>query len=88
MGNQGSGDGEFNNPEGIDIDSKGDVYVADTGNTRVQKFSGDGEYITKWGTRGEDDGQFSDHAHGIAVDSSDNVYVTDRFNFNCTKVFK
>jgi hypothetical protein len=36
-GSKGSGDGEFLHPEGIDIDSARNVYVADTGNSRVEK---------------------------------------------------
>ena len=74
------GDGEFNLPEGIDVDSLGYVYVADTGNSRVQKFTCNGTFVTKWGTKGIGDGEFSSHAHGIAIDQSNNVYVTDRFN--------
>src|SRR4249920_2245150 len=33
-------------------------------------------YLTQWGTRGSDPGQFFDPA-GIAIDSSSNVYVSD-----------
>ena len=37
-GTQGSGDGQFYSPEGIAVDGTGNVYVADTGNNRVQVF--------------------------------------------------
>nr|MDP9333960.1 hypothetical protein [Actinomycetota bacterium] len=37
-GSAGSGDGEFNNPKGVAIDQDYNVYVADTGNHRIQKF--------------------------------------------------
>ena len=37
-GTQGSGDGEFNLPVGIAVESSGNVYVADQGNHRIQKF--------------------------------------------------
>ncbi len=35
----GTGEGQFDIPEGIDIDSSGNVYVADTHNSRIQKFA-------------------------------------------------
>jgi len=38
-GSSGSGDGEFKSPQAIAVDSKGCVYVMDTGNYRIQKFS-------------------------------------------------
>ncbi len=37
-----SENGTFSNPTGVCVDSEGFVYVADTGNDRVQKFSIDG----------------------------------------------
>ena len=38
-GTQGTGDGQFQNPYGIEVDSSGYVYVADSYNYRIQKFS-------------------------------------------------
>lgn len=38
-GSLGSGNGQFNSPRGMAVDSSGNVYVADTGNNRIQKFS-------------------------------------------------
>jgi hypothetical protein len=55
----------------------GNVYVAETGNNRVQKFTSDGQFITMWGSFGAGDGQFQ-HNHGLAVDSNGNVFVADR----------
>jgi hypothetical protein len=54
----------------------------------IKKFDSDGKFITSWGSEGYGDGQFL-HAHGIDIDSSDNVYVTDSGNVhekkdNCT----
>jgi len=37
-GSQGSGNGQFDRPEGVAVDSSGNVYVADTYNHRIQKF--------------------------------------------------
>ena len=36
--------GQFNTPHGIAIDAQGNVYVADTGNKRIQVFDGDGNF--------------------------------------------
>ena len=59
--------------------TSGNVYVIDAGNHRIQKFTSDGEFITKWGSEGSGEGQFS-NANGIAVDGEGNVYVTDGSN--------
>jgi tripartite motif-containing protein 71 len=75
----GTGDGQFINPVGLATDSSDNIYVADRGNNRIQKFDSDGNFITKWGTPGIGDGQFEEPT-GIAVDSLDNVYVVDRGN--------
>ncbi|MDO8873564.1 MAG: SBBP repeat-containing protein [Methanoregula sp.] len=42
----------------------------------MQKFSSTGTFLTKWGSRGIGDGQFS-NPRGVAVDSSGNVYVSE-----------
>ena len=39
FGSGGSGNGQFDSPTGIAVDSGGNIYVADTGNNRVQVFS-------------------------------------------------
>ena len=75
-GNAGDGDGEFDEPLGIAVDSYGNVYVTDSNNNRVQKFTSDGTFIKKWGNPGSGDGEFS-YSAGIAVDPEDNVYVGD-----------
>ena len=55
---------------------RGTIYVADACNQRVQKFTSNGTFVTTWGTYRQREGQF-DCPKGIAVDSADNVYVTD-----------
>ena len=74
-GAQGAGDGQFSFPTGVAVDTSGHVYVADTGNYRIQKFDSKGKFITKWGSQGTGDGQL-DGLQGVAVDPSGNVYVT------------
>ncbi len=80
----GSHDGEFHFPAAIAIDKHGYVYVADTNNDRVQKFTSNGEFVTKWGEHGDDPGQFN-VPRGIAVDAAGNVYVNDSFNHRIQK---
>jgi len=48
-GSFGSGDGQFNSPEGIAVDSSGNIYVADTGNKRVQIFDSAGVFQLMFG---------------------------------------
>jgi streptogramin lyase len=50
----------------------------------VKKFTSTGTLITAWGTKGTGPGQFL-HAHGIAVDSKGNVYVSDAEKCNIQK---
>lgn len=38
-GSNGSGDGQFSHPHGMAVDRFGNIYVADTGNNRIEKFS-------------------------------------------------
>ncbi len=70
----------FNTPAGVAVDSSGNVYVADKGNHRIQKFDNNGNFITKWGSNGwTGNGQFQ-YPEDVAVDSSLNVYVADTDN--------
>jgi uncharacterized protein YjiK/fibronectin type 3 domain-containing protein len=78
-GTTGSGNGQFNYPSGIAVDSTGEVFVTDEENHRVQKFSGRGEYLGQFGELGNLSGQFNRPA-GIAIDSSGNIYVADQKN--------
>ena len=58
-------------------DSRGIVYVTDCNNHRVQSFSADGQFMSSFGNKGSQPGQLY-HPHGICIDSTDTVYVTDR----------
>jgi hypothetical protein len=48
-GSAGTGDGQFNAPWGICVDSDDNIYVADTNNHRIQKFDSDGGFLGWWG---------------------------------------
>ncbi|HEY5195238.1 MAG TPA: 6-bladed beta-propeller [Solirubrobacteraceae bacterium] len=74
-GKYGSGNGEFEDPQGIDINqSTSDVYVADAGNNRIEELSSTGEFIRALGTSGS--GELDD-PEGVKIDSSGNVWVAD-----------
>ena len=78
-GSYGQGNGYFQGSEGIAVDAMGNVYVVDSGNSRIQKFSSTGSFIAKWGFSGSKDGQFSS-PKDVAVDNAGNVYVADSAN--------
>src|SRR5690349_16860233 len=61
-GSQGSNNGQFNFPYQIAVDSSGNVYAADSGNNRIQKFTSTGGFVTTWGSSGSGPGQFNDPA--------------------------
>ena len=65
-------------------DAAGNVYVADFGNHRIQKFSSAGTYLAQWGSYGSGDGQFST-PRGVATDAAGNVYVADQGNHRIQK---
>jgi hypothetical protein len=84
-GSPGGGDGQFRGPTGITTDQAGDVYVTDGHNHRVQRFTSDGRFITKWGNYGSNlDGYFVGPSD-VATDQAGDVYVTDTFNSRVQK---
>jgi hypothetical protein len=79
FGSDGIGNGQFRSPGGIAIDSVSNIYVVDSVNPRIQKFSQDGVYQSQFGSEGSDPGEFN-YPYDIAIDSADNIYVTDGVN--------
>jgi tripartite motif-containing protein 71 len=78
-GPAGTGPGQFNRPQALAVGPGGDVYVADTGNNRIQRLSPTGELVASWGGPGSGDGRFNS-PNGIALDGAGNVYVLDGEN--------
>ncbi|MFC1936228.1 flippase activity-associated protein Agl23 [Chloroflexota bacterium] len=73
--------GLFNQPWGIAVDQEGYVYVADTWNHRIQKFTAEGEFITTWGVLGQGEDAFALYGpRDVEVDGDGNVIITDTGN--------
>ena len=70
----------------IALDDKGNVYVTDDFNHRIQVFDPQGQFLRKWGERGSGDGHFRS-PEDLALDIEGNVYVADTLN-NRIQVFK
>jgi tripartite motif-containing protein 71 len=66
-------------PEGLAFDAHGHLYVAETGNNRVDEFTTAGRLMRTWGTRGKKPGQL-DAPEGVAVDGHGDLYVADYNN--------
>jgi tripartite motif-containing protein 71 len=66
----------------IAVDSSNNVYISS--NNRIFKFTSEGTFIKSWGSEGTSDGQFRQIV-GIGTDSSNNVYVTDKYNLRVEK---
>jgi len=76
FGGESSGPGKLSGPAGIATDPEGNVWVADTGHSRVQEFNSEGEFISQFGADGASDGLFTS-PRGIAVDAKGNIWVAD-----------
>ncbi len=83
---------KFNNPEGVAVDSKGNILVADRSNHRIRKISPDGVVSTLAGNgvAGRVDGPVATARFNspwkIAVDKNDNIIVADRSNHCIRKI--
>ena len=75
----GSAAGRLDGPTGLAIDSRGDVYVVDQGNDRVQEFSQTGTPLGRWGTKGKGTLQF-DAPSDVAISPNGDLYVSDGAN--------
>jgi tripartite motif-containing protein 71 len=84
-GSPGTGNGQFDNPVAIAVDSTNTVYVLDSVLSTVQKFTASGAYLSQFGSVGFGNGQF-DAPFGIAADSSNNIYVADAGNNRVVKL--
>lgn len=62
--------------ERLAVDGSGNLYVLGTWSYAVFTFSSDGRYLSRFGSRGDEEGQFTS-PHAIAVDNQSRVYISD-----------
>jgi sugar lactone lactonase YvrE len=93
IGAQGTEPGQFQSPRGVAQAPDGSIYVADTGNHRIQHFSPDGEVLQVWGSYSGSDASLAGTAApgtfnepwSISVGPDGSVYVADTWNSRIQK---
>ncbi|MDD2699530.1 MAG: ubiquitin-like protein, partial [Arcobacteraceae bacterium] len=82
----------FNNPYGVTVDGSGNVFVADTHNSKIRKITPEGVVTTLAGSGSsgftDDTGTAASFysPNGVAVDGSGNVFVADQDNHKIRKI--
>ena len=75
---RGTKDDEFDEPHGITLYDN-QVYVCDTGNSRIQVFDADLKFCQSIGSHGTEEGQFNEPCD-VTFDSDGNMFVADTKN--------
>ena len=66
----------LSDPRGISVDESGNIYVADSGNGRIQKYDPNHQYLATIGARGTGPGELME-PNGVAVDPNGAIYVAE-----------
>lgn len=97
VGWPGTGDGQFITPTWVSFDSAGSMYVTETNSDpsqvtspdinhqRIQKFNAAGQFVSKWGSYGENGGQFRLPFQVVVDLAGDAAYVSDYYNTRLQK---
>ena len=80
----GVGPGQLNGPEGLAVDARGRILVADTGNHRIVRFDSSGTYLDQFGGFGHDANRF-DRPTGVYTGGTLGIWVLDRGNARVLK---
>ncbi len=68
--------GQLDGPSGMAFDAEDNLYIVDSGNNRVQKFTKDGKHLDTWGGPGSGDGEL-DSPWGISLDAQGDIFIAD-----------
>jgi YD repeat-containing protein len=79
IGGKGTGSGEFEKATGIAVNAAGDLYVADSGDDRIEEFTPSGSYMTQFSDKGAGSGQLVE-PEGIAINTAGDLYIVDEGN--------
>jgi RHS repeat-associated protein len=79
FGAAGTGNGQFNHPADVVADGKGNVWVVDKANNRIEEFNEKGEFVRAAGSFGSAGGQLNSPS-AIAIDTWGNLDVADTGN--------
>ena len=90
FGSPGVEPGQLQSPRGIKVGPDGSVYVADSGNHRIQKFTADGEFVAAWGRNSTVEAEMGmvegfNEPWDVAVAPGGEVYVADTWNHRMQK---
>lgn len=83
----GTGPGELEDPEALDLDAAGNVYVLDLNRSRpndaiVHVFDNDGLFLREFATLGNDPDPLGHQPLGLAVGPTGDVYVSEGFQWS------
>lgn len=84
-GGQGTANGQFDSPHGITADSAGNIFISDTNNGRIEKFSSTGAFVASFGSKGTGYGQLGE-PNGVAADRVGDLYVAEVSNHRVQKL--
>jgi DNA-binding beta-propeller fold protein YncE len=85
VGLAGSGNGQFKEPRGVALDGKGNMWVVDTGNNRLQELTESGTFQKAVGSSGAGKLQFNS-PRGVTIDSHGALWIADDKNSRLEKL--
>ena len=91
FGRAGTGEGELCSPHGLAVDRLSRIFVADTGNHRIQVFNQNGRFLFGFGRKGSEPGEFHEPCD-VTINQVGLVLVADKGNnriqmFTCDGTF-